>query len=75
MINYVSIRLTYAYFTKLYLTYFGNKKKALNNLELSHSAAILVMGTMGEIDESKAGLANLQLEAVSWTYFMRRAFE
>ena len=53
IINYVSIRLTYINFVKLYLTNFWNKKKALNNL--SNSVANLVTGTMEEIDELKAG--------------------
>ena len=52
IINYVSIHLSYIIFIKLYLTNFWNKK-VLNNL--SHSVAILVKETMGEIDESKVG--------------------
>ena len=43
------------------LTNRRNKKKALNNI--SHSAAILPMETMGEIDESKA-CATLRLEPI-----------
>ena len=42
---------------KLYLTNSWNKNKAFNNL--SHSGAILVIETMEEIDESKAG-ANIR---------------
>ena len=49
IINYVSIQLTYINFIRLYSTNFCNKNKALNNL--AHSLAILMMGTMTEIDE------------------------
>ena len=43
------IQLNYINFTKLYLTNFRDKRKALNNLP--HSVAILMTETMGEIDE------------------------
>ena len=46
------IQLTYINFIQLNLTNFWNKKKELFNL--SHSVAILVMGTVGQIDESMA---------------------
>ena len=38
-----------------------------------NSAAIFLTGTMGEIDESKAG-ASLQLEIVSWNCFCRKVY-
>ena len=70
IINCVSIRLTYINFIKLYLTYFSNKK-GLNNL--SNSAFILVTGTMGEIDESKAG-ARYSWLPISWSLFLWRVY-
>ena len=52
IINYFSIQLTYirSNFIKFYVTNFWNRKEAINNL--SHSTAILLMGTIGVIDES-----------------------
>ena len=67
IINYVSIQLTYISFIKLYLTNFWNKKKAIINF--SHSVAILVTGTVREIEESKAGAKN-KMVLVTWARFL-----
>ena len=72
-INYVCTWtwLTDINFIKLYLNNVSNGKGILNNL--SYSASIVVTGTMGEFDESKAG-AKLGGFSVSWSRFVPRVY-